>query len=462
MRFRYQRAPLHPPGMAPAQSTPMSIPSLSCFQAQYNFQAVWVALVLMADQFPQSGWEVSLILSTTLAGCVHGQVIFGFLGDLIGRQRSLFWANGLCMLGAVLGATVTLRDSFAMYISASVIRFFLGLGVGGVDALAAVAAVETAPTGDVLVRRNRVGAACLWSVIGSVCPFVVAYLCHHLILSHTWLNYRIVFGVGALPALAALVLTWDQPEGREYEIAKQEMAFAHSARKSGLWYLLVGTSLSRLLFDSVYYGVALLCPALVQMALFDEDQSESAGVVLESADRVVWRVGGFNSVALIGVAVCMALFAPLGAKHQQFFGFLAIASACFLLCISVGQISGYGTFALVGWLAFTVSSGPRVTALLLPSEVFPPEVRATCSGLSAAAGSLGATLISFADYYLFDRCGLELLLVVYGFVAFLGAVVTWFLVTDIDRDFRYSIVRRNLSLEQMAIKNMAPKYTEFI
>ena len=37
--------------------------------------------------------------------------------------------------------------------------------------------------------------------------------------------------------------------------------------------------------------------------------------------------------------------------------------------------------------------GPNATTWLLPGEVFPTDIRATCHGISAAVGKVGALLL---------------------------------------------------------------------
>ena len=51
--------------------------------------------------------------------------------------------------------------------------------------------------------------------------------------------------------------------------------------------------------------------------------------------------------------------------------------------------------------------GPGVTTYAIPAELFPTAARATCHGLSAATGKLGAAIGSYAFGSLIDQIGLR-------------------------------------------------------
>merc|ERR1719221_346019 len=70
------------------------------------------------------------------------------------------------------------------------------------------------------------------------------------------------------------------------------------------------------------------------------------------------------------------------------------------------------------------SGGPGATTFIIPGEIFPTSVRATCHGVSSAAGKLGA----FAGMYLFpvveSRVGYPAMLQIGGAIMLVGMAVT--------------------------------------
>lgn len=69
--------------------------------------------------------EAGIITTVTLAGSVVGGVLFGWLGDRIGRKNSLLWTLGLFSVGAILSAFSWDFNSLL------VTRAITGIGLGG-------------------------------------------------------------------------------------------------------------------------------------------------------------------------------------------------------------------------------------------------------------------------------------------------------------------------------------------
>lgn len=98
-------------------------------------------------------------------------------------------------------------------------------------------------------------------------------------------------------------------------------------------------------------------------------------------------------MALPGYLLSFLLVDYLGRKKIQLMGFTCISVLYFVLGILFDLID----FDEYQWLAvllygatFLFSNfGPNTTTFILPSETFPTEIRATCTGLSAAAGKFG-------------------------------------------------------------------------
>merc|ERR1719440_2662012 len=82
-------------------------------------------------------------------------------------------------------------------------------------------------------------------------------------------------------------------------------------------------------------------------------------------------------------------------------------------------------------LTFLFSNlGPNTTTFVIPVEVYPTMIRATCHGVSAAAGKVGAVIGVVA----FSPCekvfGIEAVLMGCGVVCLTGAVFTFFFTTE--------------------------------
>jgi hypothetical protein len=79
---------------------------------------------------------------------------------------------------------------------------------------------------------------------------------------------------------------------------------------------------------------------------------------------------------------------------------------------------------------------------MIPAEVFPTRYRATCHGISAAAGKLGSILVQvFSAYYNIGTGGgsdqtkrYGWILIVFSAAMILGAAVTHFFIPSVQKD----------------------------
>lgn len=98
-------------------------------------------------------------------------------------------------------------------------------------------------------------------------------------------------------------------------------------------------------------------------------------------------------MALPGYFFSFFLIDRLGRKTIQITGFVAMC----VLYTALGVILAYAPnvnkwipTGIYGLTFFFSNFGPNSTTFILPSEIFPTEIRARCHGISAAAGKLGA------------------------------------------------------------------------
>merc|ERR1712070_458166 len=78
-------------------------------------------------------------------------------------------------------------------------------------------------------------------------------------------------------------------------------------------------------------------------------------------------------------------------------GFLGMACCMTLVGAYYGQASMISLVLVYGIQKIFDSFGPGATTYIIPGEIFPSAIRATCHGTSSAAGKLGA----FVGLYMF-------------------------------------------------------------
>jgi MFS family permease len=157
-----------------------------------------------------SGYATAIFL----IGWGTGGLIFGILGDLIGRARSMILTILLYSAFTGLSALSTGFWDFALY------RFLTGLGVGGEFAVGVSLVAEVMPD---RARPFALGLLQALSALGNITAAVVgivlAYLARANVISESW---RLMFVVGTVPALLAVFvfMRLEEPE-RWRQVAAQ-------------------------------------------------------------------------------------------------------------------------------------------------------------------------------------------------------------------------------------------------
>jgi MFS family permease len=319
-------------------------------------------------------------------------------------------------------------------------RFVLGLGVGGDYPVSAVLMSEYSNRHD---RGRLVGLVFSMQALGLIVGPLVALTLLASGVSHD-LTWRLLLGLGALPAAAVVYLRAKMPESPRFQArvqgnadraARQLQVFAEGAvdasattddgtRLMGLrefltnrrmLMLMLATAGSWFLFDYAYYGNTLSLPTILKQV--------APHASLET--KLVWTLGIFVVFALPGYILAVAKMDRIGHRRLQFIGF-AVMAVTFLV---LGAVPGLTTtvvpfLAIFGLSYFFIEFGPNTTTFVLPSEVFPISMRTTGHGIAAGIGKLGAFIGVFLVPQLQKGIGLRGMLVVAGVAAIGGYLLT--------------------------------------
>jgi len=271
--------------------------------------------------------------------------------------------------------------------------------------------------------------------LGSLLSVLVVAVCLHVGSSNNF-TWRFALAFGAVPSILAFPWRVRMHETESYNILNRERATGISQSRwselsrafRGYKWHVVGTALTWFLLDIDFYA----------NGLFNHDVTST----LLSGGRPTTAVMDAHNAAILcliavpGYYMAVRHIETFGRKEMQLGGFIAIGML-FVVC-------GYGhdwfigieesvvplrvrqtLFLLLYSLTFFFSNfGPNTTTFLIPGEVYPPEVRATCHGLSASMGKLGAALGAYFFPMLMKKHGLSVCMYICAVVALLGAVVT--------------------------------------
>jgi MFS family permease len=433
------------------------ISGMGFFTDAYDLFVIGTVAALVKVQWNLSTTQTSWVTGSAILGAFIGAFIFGRIADIFGRKVIYITVAAIMIFGAVASA---LAPNFFLLVIA---RLILGLGIGGDYPVSAVLISEYSNRAD---RGRLVGLVFSMQAVG----LIVGPLVGIILLSSGVgdpLTWRILLGLGALPAAAVIYFRAKMPEsprfkalvqGRADQAAKELHSFADGALDAStvtdegthlmgirqflsnprMLLMLVGTAGCWFLFDYAYYGNTLSLPSILT------EVSPNASVEM----KLFLTLALFAVFALPGYALSVWKMDKIGHRRLQFIGF-GVMAACFVVLGAVPSLTNSVApfIAIFGISYLFTEFGPNMTTFVLPSEVFPVNMRTTGHGVAAGVGKLGAFVGVFLVPQLAEHIGLRGLLYVAG-----GAAVLGFLLTNVLPE------TSGRSLEEISGENEGPTH----
>src|ERR1700685_866222 len=150
------------------------------------------------------GLALGYLVSGASLGAAAGAILAGPISDHFGRKKLLVVDAGIYALGAILSAVTP--DAAVLLIA----RTLIGLAIGADSAIPTAYIAEYAP------KNRRVSLAMLqqWMItVGILISYIVALIIFSAFPgSAASVGWRLVLGLGAVPALVGLALRTQMPE----------------------------------------------------------------------------------------------------------------------------------------------------------------------------------------------------------------------------------------------------------
>ncbi len=398
------------------------------FTDAYDLFVIGIVSTLLKGQWHLGTGQLALLNAVMLGAAFLGAMVFGRLADSFGRTR-VYWISAALMVLAAIGSA--LSPSLLVLIA---FRFLLGFGVGGDYPVSSVLVSEYAHHG---TRGRQVGLVFSAQAVGLIVGplLALAFLGSGLGAPLTW---RLLLGLGAIPAAVAVWLRRRLPESDQFTAAAAatKTAAAQAAAESAmrpkaqprpaaglrvflanrrLLTLLAGTAGCWFLLDYAYYGNTISTPRII--SLIDPHASQMTTIAIQLAIFVVAAVPGY--------ILAIARMDRIGHRKLQLVGFILMGVCFAVIGLVPGMTTAVAPFLLVyGISYFFTEFGPNVTTFVLPGELFPTSVRATGHGISAGIGKFGAFVGVFLFPVLQGSLGLRGTLLLTAGVSVLGALLT--------------------------------------
>ncbi|XP_056177347.1 probable inorganic phosphate transporter 1-8 [Syzygium oleosum] len=410
------------------------------------------------------------MLAVALLGTVIGQIVFGWLGDRVGRRR-VYGLTLMLMLAGSIGCGFSMGTTQGRVLaSLGFFRFLLGVGIGGDYPLSATIMSEFA---NKRTRGAFIAAVFSMQGIGILASSIVTMAVCKIFgriyhpsqqdprTDEADMAWRLILMLGAVPTALTYYWRMMMPETARYTAlvelnvlkAAQDMERVLDVSLSQIvedhpfppsppsyplfskqFFLLHGRDLlacsaAWFLLDIVFYS-----NNLCQSHIFGKHHNASeTNTAFEAAFKVAKlqaKVACYSTIP--GYFAAIFLIDRLGRVRIQVVGFVLMAILYFSsACIYWDHQTGKLFTILYGLTFFFANCGPNTTTFIVPAELFPARFRSTCHGIAGAWGKVGA-MIGAVGFFVVskdvDQDGykmtMRVMLIILGGICVVGMAVT--------------------------------------
>lgn len=344
----------------------------------------------MSDEYGMTTRQTAMFPFTAIAGTVAGSLVWGRLADFVGRRATLLFSAVMFMGTSVCG--------FMPWFNANLVMcFFMGAAAGGMLPTVYSLTAESVPA------RRRGALIVVQSGLGATLGYLVASGAAALLIPLT--GWRVLWLLGLPSGFLLLVLCRWIPESprfllatgrgdearavmRKYGIADvsgqvrdRAVVTGQAGGRSPFPALFARAYLRRTLSVALYglgwgivnWGFITFLPTFLRSAGYGD-----------AAESLLFTA---SLVAVPSTFVAAYLYHRWSSRNTMIlYAALTVASLC---CVAVVGVRGdWLMLAVVGVL---LSSSAGMIAMLSPysTEQYPTGLRATGSGLAAAASKVG-------------------------------------------------------------------------
>jgi len=404
-----------------------------------NIASSMLGYVYGKGQKLNSSQDLGIKVATPV-GTLVGQLLFGWLADLVGRKR-MYGIELMIIIVATFAQALSGNGHAVSIIGVLVVwRFIMGIGIGGDYPLSAVISSEFASTRIRGRMMTAVFAAQGWGNFTAALIALITVSAYKnailgdpvLELNHVDFTWRILIGLGCVPGVIALYFRLTIPETPRFtmDIERNVMqastdienvltkgnsevdpdaviqradvpkaSFADFRRHFGQWKnfkILLGTSYSWFALDIAFYGLGLNSSIILEAIGFGAPATKGTQSVFDNLHNICVGNLILSAAGLIpGYYASFALIDSWGRRPIQLMGF-SILTVLFMTMgfgydrLTATAAAKKGFVVLYCFANFFQNFGPNTTTFVIPGEIFPTRYRSTAHGISAASGKLGA------------------------------------------------------------------------
>jgi SP family galactose:H+ symporter-like MFS transporter len=392
----------------------------------YDVGIIAGALVFVRSSFALSTQMEEVVVSVVLVGSLLGAIAGGAASDRFGRRAILVAGGVIFTVGSLLAPLSP--DVYALILA----RMLLGVAIGFTSVTAPIYVSELAPPQS---RGRLIGLYQFALTVGIAVADLVGYW---LAGAHAW---RLMFGLGAVPAALFLVLVLAVPESPRWLVAQGRTAEAEKVLDSYTdaagaqillneiraslavtserrWTALWSPSVRKALFIAVGFTILQQVTGVNTILYYGPSVFSMAGIGTDKA--AIFATFLVAAVNVLATVIALVLVDRVGRKPLLYAGVGGMTLSLFALAYAFHNQANAGaslgiiaTVCLMVYIGcFACSMGP--IGWILVAEVFPLRLRSR--GAAAATLGSGASnfLVSLTFLSLIHAAGNSLTFCLYG------------------------------------------------
>ncbi|KAK9479908.1 major facilitator superfamily domain-containing protein [Lipomyces japonicus] len=431
------------------------VAGIGFFTDSYDIFAINIAVSMVAyvyygkSSLPTT--SDTAVKVATSAGTVVGQLFFGWIADVVGRKR-IYGIELMIIILGTLGQALAGRSESLDVIGLIIFwRVLMGIGIGGDYPLSSIITSEFASTkwrGAIMaavfanqgwgqLAAGLVGLIVTAGFKNSLQPANSTAECKSNCIGAIDKMWRILIGIGAVPAVVALYFRLTIPETPRYtfdvshdlekgaadiqkyvsgglgdasadavkEIKESELnpveLSVPKASWSDFWShfsqwkhgkILLGTAGSWCFLDVAFYGLGLNNSTILSAIGYAGQDNVYTNLYNICVGNLILICAG----SLPGYWFGVASIDFIGRRYLQLAGFAILTVLFCVIGFAYHKINHHGLLALYVLCQLFMNWGPNLTTFVLPGECYPTRYRSTAHGISAASGKIGAIIAQTA------------------------------------------------------------------
>lgn len=332
------------------------------------------ALAPMITSLKISGAAAGMISSITNLGMLVGGVIFGLIGDRIGRVKT--FSHTIFIFAFATAGMFFAKNIWIIYI----LRFIAGIGAGGEYGVGIALIAENFPA-------NRVGRITSIAAIGGQIGAIFAAIMAAIIIPD--FGWNALFLVGLIPVVLAFLVRKHLQESPIFLASKQN---AENKEKISLTELFTTGKQS-------YQTIALMFMVVVQIAGYFGLMNWLPTIMQKQLKINVSGSSIWMIATIIGMSIGMMTFGTildrLGPRMAYSIFLVGSAISVFLITLTFNE----ATLILAGAVLGFFSNGMFGGYGAIISRLYPTHIRATANNLivnvGRAIGGFSSVIIGF-------------------------------------------------------------------